>query len=80
MERTKHIHLAVDHSKQFTNGFIHTNNVESFWAVLKRGVYGIYHHVSVKYLQNYINEFCFRFNNRENGDMFDLVLRQAVLA
>jgi len=48
-------------------------------AILKRGVYGIYHHVSVKYLQNYVNEFCFRFNNRDNGDMFDLVLRQALV-
>ncbi len=47
---TKHIHLVVEHTKEFANGFIHTNNVESFWAVLKRGVYGIYHHVSVKYL------------------------------
>lgn len=59
---------------------MHTNNVESFWAILKRGVYGIYHHVSVKYLQAYVNEFCFRFNNKDNGDMFDLMLSQAVIA
>ncbi len=78
--RTEHVHLVIDHTKGFVDDFIHTNNVESFWAILKRGVYGIYHHVSVKYLQNYVNEFCFRFNNRENGDMFDLVLKQAVVA
>jgi len=77
--KTQHVHLVVDHTKEFANGFVHTNNVESFWAILKRGVYGIYHHVSVKYLQNYVNEFCFRFNNRDNGHMFDLVLRQAVV-
>jgi len=80
MGRTKHIHLVVEHTKEFANGFIHTNNVESFWAILKRAVYGIYHHVSVKYLQTYVNEFCFRFNNKDNEDMFDLMLSQAVLA
>jgi len=80
LRRTEHVHLVIDHTQGFVNDFIHTNNVESFWAILKRGVYGIYHHVSVKYLQNYVNEFCFRFNNRDNGDMFDLVLSQAVLA
>lgn len=80
LRKTKYIHLVIDHTKGFVDDFIHTNNVESFWAVLKRGVYGIYHHVSIKYLQNYVNEFCFRFNNRENGDTFDLVLRQAVVA
>ena len=80
LRKTKYVHLVIDHTKGFVDDFVHTNNVESFWAILKRGVYGIYHHVSIKYLQNYVNEFCFRFNNRENGDMFDLVLKQAVLA
>ena len=67
-----------------SDGFIHTNNLESFWATPKRGILGIYHHVSVEYLQNYVNEFCFRYNNRNhknktNPAMFDLVLKQAVL-
>lgn len=79
-KKTNHIHLRIDHSKAYSNGFIHTNNIESFWAILKRGIYGIYHHVSVEWLQNYVNEFCFRFNHRKNsGVMFDLVLTQAVL-
>jgi len=69
----------VDHTKEFARDFVHTNNVESFWAIPKRGIYGIYHHVSVKYLQNYVNEFCFRFNNRDSGGMFDPVLRQVVI-
>lgn len=47
LRKTEHIHLMIDHSKGFLNDFVHTNNVESFWAVLKRGIYGIYHHVSV---------------------------------
>ena len=80
LKKTKYIHLRVDHTKEFVRDFIHTNNIESFWAILKRGIYGMYHHVSVKYLQNYVNEFCFRFNNKDNRDMFDLVLEQTVLA
>lgn len=73
------IHLRVDHTKAFSdNNGTHTNNIESFWATLKRGVYGIYHHISVKYMQKYVDEFCFRYNNRGN-DMFDLVLKQSVL-
>jgi len=74
----KFIHLRIDHTKAFSDGDIHTNNIESFWAILKRAVYGIYHHISVKYMQKYVDEFCFRYNNRDN-DMFDVVLRQSVL-
>ena len=75
LRNTEYIRLMVDHSKEFTNGLIHTNNIESFWATLKRGVY---HHISTKYLQNYVNEFCFRYNNRK-ADMFNLVLKQSVI-
>jgi len=71
-------HLRIDHSKAFSEGGVHTNNIESFWATLKRGVYGIYHSISVKYMQRYLNEFCFRYNNRKN-DMFNLILKQSIL-
>ena len=53
-------------------------NIGSFWATLKRGVYGIYHHVSVKYMQRYVDEFCFRYNNRKK-DLFNIVLSQSIL-
>lgn len=77
LRRNKYFHLKVDHRQLFSNGDgVHTNTIESFWATLKRGVYGIYHHVSVKHMQAYVDEFCFRYNNR-GLNMFDMVLMQA---
>jgi transposase-like protein len=78
LTRNNFVHLRIDHSKAFSDGDVHTNSAESFWAILKRAIYGIYHHVSVKYLQRYVDEFCFRWNNREMN-MFDLVLGQSIL-
>ena len=78
LQKNNFIHLRVDHTKAFSdNNGTHTNNIESFWATLKRGVYGIYHHISVKHMQAYVDEFCFRYNNRSRDDMFDMVLKQA---
>ncbi len=56
-------HRAVNHSaKQFVDGMAHTNGIESVWAVLKRGFYGVYHQFSAKHLQRYVNEFAYRLN------------------
>lgn len=64
-------HQAVNHREgQYVNGTVHTNTIESFWSLLKRGVMGTYHNVSRKYLPLYLNEFMFRHNNRGNADMF----------
>jgi transposase-like protein len=64
-------HQIIQHrDNQYVRGVIHTNNIESFWALLKRGVIGTYHHVSKKYLPLYLNEFEFRFNNRHEADIF----------
>lgn len=72
-------HQSVNHSqKQWANGAIHTNSIESFWALLKRGITGQYHHLSDKYLNRYIQEFCFKFNNRKNQNVFELVLTNAL--
>ena len=73
-------HERVDHTQEFAVGDIHTNSIESFWAVLKRGIMGIYHHVSTKYLQLYVNEFAFRWNNRESDDLLGLVAKQSIFA
>jgi transposase-like protein len=79
LKKTKQIHLRVDHTQEFVRDAIHTNGIESFWATLKRGVLGIYHHISPQYLQSYVDEFCFRYNNRDNDGVFNLVLKQAIL-
>jgi len=56
-------HLTVNHSaKQFVDGMAHTNSIESVWAVLKRGFYGVYHSFGTKHLQRYIDEFSYRLN------------------
>jgi transposase-like protein len=79
-KKTSHIHLRVDHTKEYAaSGNIHTNNIENFWGTLKRGILGIYHHISPQHLQKYVDEFCFRYNNRSNGSVFKLVLKQAIL-
>ena len=70
-------HVVVNHSRKeyVCNGFS-TNNVENFWSLLKRGVYGIYHQVSPKHLPKYCDEFAFRFNARKasTNDKFDFSL------
>jgi len=60
---------------------IHTNGIESHWAIVKRSHYGIYHSISDKYLPRYLNEYSFRQNTRTMSplDVFDLLLKQSVL-
>ena len=59
----------VVHSKrEYVKGDVHTNNIENFWGVMKRGIYGTYHQVSFKHLQRYCDEFSFRYNSRDQQD------------
>lgn len=69
-------HSVINHAKgQYVVGAIHTNTIEGFWSILKRGVVGTYHKVSKKYLPLYVAEFEFRYNNRNNPDIFGAALR-----
>src|SRR6266851_6415873 len=69
-------HDTVKHSEgEYVRGEVHTQNLDSFWSLLKRGVIGTYHNVSKKYLPLYLNEFQFRFNNRKNPDIFGSAVR-----
>jgi ISXO2-like transposase domain/Transposase zinc-ribbon domain len=68
-------HESVSHRQgEYVRGQVHTQSIESFWSLLKRGVIGSYHNVSKKYLPLYLNEFTFRFNNRKNPYIFDLIV------
>jgi transposase-like protein len=71
-------HEVVKHKESnyvSTTGF-HTNGIEGYWSLFKRGIYGIYHHASPKHLQRYCNEFSYRFNTRviKDTDRFSLSL------
>lgn len=57
-------HETVIHSAgEYKRGVAHTNGIESVWAVLKRGLHGVYHHASAKHLNRYVQEFAFRLND-----------------
>jgi transposase-like protein len=72
-------HEVVNHSDgEYVRGSVHTNSVEGFWSLFKRGLIGQYHFVSIKHLGRYLNEFQFRFNNREAEDLFMLVMLNLV--
>ena len=58
-------HLTVNHSKSYANGAAHTNTIEGFWSLVKRGIAGVYYQVGFEYLQSYLNEYAFRYNRRK---------------
>jgi ISXO2-like transposase domain len=63
---------AANHAGSYATGDIHTNNIENAFSLLKRGVYGMFHKVSIKHLGRDCNEFSYRFNRRGNhADLFD---------
>lgn len=69
-------HGSVNHWEgEYVHGAVHTQTIEGFWSMIKRGIMGTYHKVSKKYLQLYVNEFEFRYNNRRNEKIFDTAIR-----
>ena len=73
-EDTKH--ETVNHlTKEWVRGDVHTNTIESAWSLFKRSILGSYHHLSVKHLDSYLDEFGWRYNNRHNDYLFRDTLR-----
>ena len=78
---TEYAHQVVDHACQYVDGRVHTNGLENFWSLLKRGISGTYVSVEPFHLFRYLDEQMFRFNNRNDLDdagRFDLAVRQIV--
>jgi len=76
-----YIHRRVNHARRvYVSGDVHTNTIEGFWSLLKRGISGVYHGVSTKHLQSYVDEYVFRYNNRDatGRGMFEAFLSRAL--
>ena len=74
-------HHRVRHSAHvYVSGNVHTNTIEGFWSLVKRGIDGVFHSVSKKHLQGYLNEYAWRYNQRFEGkDRFQLLLLRSTL-
>jgi len=71
-------HETVNHpTNEYARGDVHTNTVEGFFSILKRGIDGIYHHIEKPYVGQYLGEFDFRYNTRDGSDGERLMLRQS---
>jgi len=71
-------HYQIRHKdKVYVDGDIHTNSIDGFWSLIKRGIGGVYHSVSPEYLQTYLDEYSFRFNRRHEGNQqFNAILER----
>ena len=74
-------HRRINHSeKVYVSGDVHTNTIEGFWSLVKRGIGGVYHSVSAKHLQGYLNEYAWRYNQRsDERAQFEALLLRAAL-
>jgi transposase len=72
------VHRRINHKAHvYVHGDIHTNSVEGFWSLIKRGIGGVYHSVSSKYLQTYLDGYSWRYNRRDQGNLlFKALLEQ----
>lgn len=73
-------HEIVNHSaKEWVRGDVHTGTIDGYWGLLKRGIIGSYHQVSIKHLNRYLSEFQFKWNHRKSQDIFLLVIAALVI-
>jgi hypothetical protein len=65
-EMNQYHHEVINHHKdEYVREHYHTNSIEGFWSLFKRGIVGIYHHISKEHMQRYVDEFTFRYNTRQ---------------
>ena len=70
LEKYGYTHKRINHTQKiYVSGDVHTQTIEGFWSLVKRGIGGVYHSVSKKYLQTYLNEYSFRYNRRDSGNL-----------
>lgn len=77
----EYAHQVIDHAVSYVDGQVHTNGLENFWSLLKRGINGTYVSVEPYHLFRYLDEQAFRFNNRQDmndADRFDVAMKQIV--
>jgi transposase len=75
----KYQHRRIRHAEKiYVVGDVHTNTIEGFWSLVKRGIGGVYHSVSAKYLQGYLDEYAFRYNRRDCGNLIFPAILQRV--
>ena len=68
-------HQRINHSeKVYVSGDVHTQTIEGFWSLCKNGIRGVYHSVSAKHLQGYLNEYAWRYNHRNDGQAMFLTV------
>ena len=71
-------HFTINHAVAYAQGLIHTNTIEGFWSLVKRAIFGQHHHYSKAHAAAYIVEACYKYNNRNNANVFDQFLTDAV--
>ena len=71
----KMLHATINHSIQYTDGIIHTNTIEGFWALVKRAWYGQHHYYNKKYMHLYVAEACYKYNHRKIADAFNKTMK-----
>jgi len=82
-DRNGYTHRRINHSAGvYVLGDVHTQTIEGFWSLIKRGIGGVYHSVSREYLQSYLDEYSFRYNRRHKGNLIfnDVLERVSELA
>ena len=79
VEAAGYMHRRINHGAGvYVSGDVHTNTIEGFWSLTKNGIRGVYHAVSAKHLQGYLNEYAWRYSDRKADEpLFELLLRRA---